>query len=53
MGEVMAKMNELHAKIERGGPEKARQKHVARGKMLPREYGLSLHVLPEMALSAR
>ncbi|MCJ1298453.1 Methylcrotonoyl-CoA carboxylase beta chain, mitochondrial [Hypocenomyce scalaris] len=37
MGEVMAKMNELHAKIERGGPEKARQKHVARGKMLPRD----------------
>lgn len=38
MGEVMARMNELHAKIEGGGPQKARDKHVARGKMLPREY---------------
>lgn len=38
MGEVMARMNELHARIERGGSEKARQKHIGRGKMLPREY---------------
>jgi 3-methylcrotonyl-CoA carboxylase beta subunit len=34
---VMAKMKELHAKIEVGGPAKARDKHIARGKMLPRE----------------
>ena len=38
MGEVMAKMNDLHAKIESGGPARAREKHIARGKMLPREY---------------
>jgi 3-methylcrotonyl-CoA carboxylase beta subunit len=37
MGEVMQKMNELHAKIEAGGPAKAREKHIARGKMLPRD----------------
>ena len=38
-GEIMARMNELHAKIEKGGSAKAREKHIARGKMLPREYG--------------
>lgn len=38
MGEVMARMQELHRKIEEGGPAKARDKHTARGKMLPREY---------------
>ena len=38
MGEVMRKMTELHAKIEVGGHPKARDKHIARGKMLPREY---------------
>lgn len=50
MGEVMAKMNELHARVERGGPEKARQKHIARGKMLPREYvfGTVLHMSGEV-----
>ena len=37
-GEVMARMQELHAKIHQGGPTKARDKHIARGKMLPREY---------------
>ena len=40
MGEVMQKMTELQAKIEVGGPPKARDKHIARGKMLPREYAL-------------
>ena len=40
MGELMARMQELHKKIEAGGPEKAREKHIARGKMLPREYGV-------------
>lgn len=34
----MARMTELHAKIAKGGPQKARDKHIARGKMLPREY---------------
>lgn len=30
-------MNDLHAKIARGGNDKAREKHIARGKMLPRD----------------
>src|SRR5579862_5681709 len=34
---VIASLKQLHAKIERGGPKKARDKHIARGKMLPRE----------------
>ena len=38
MGEVMARMQELHKKIQEGGSGKAREKHIARGKMLPREY---------------
>jgi len=37
MGEAMARMRELHQKIEGGGPARAREKHIARGKMLPRE----------------
>jgi 3-methylcrotonyl-CoA carboxylase beta subunit len=37
-GDVMAHMQELHEKIHEGGPAKAREKHLARGKMLPREY---------------
>lgn len=37
-GELLANMRELHQKIEQGGAQKAREKHVARGKMLPREY---------------
>lgn len=36
-GEVMARTQELHRKMEQGGPEKAKEKHVKRGKMLPRE----------------
>ena len=39
MGEVMARMERLHNKIEGGGPVKAKEKHLARGKMLAREYG--------------
>ncbi|KAL8717222.1 MAG: hypothetical protein Q9225_005519 [Loekoesia sp. 1 TL-2023] len=35
--ELMAQLRELHQKIEKGGPEKAREKHVARGKMLVRD----------------
>ncbi|KAK5145940.1 hypothetical protein LTR04_001170 [Oleoguttula sp. CCFEE 6159] len=34
MNEVMNKMTEMHAKIAKGGPPKARDKHVSRGKML-------------------
>ncbi|KAK5994928.1 3-methylcrotonyl-CoA carboxylase 2 [Cladobotryum mycophilum] len=37
MAEVMGKMQELARKIQRGGPEKARAKHIARKKMLPRD----------------
>ena len=40
MGEVMARMTDLHARIEKGGSTKARDKHIARGKMLPREYAM-------------
>lgn len=37
MGEVMARMQELARKIQRGGSDKAREKHLARKKMLPRD----------------
>jgi 3-methylcrotonyl-CoA carboxylase beta subunit len=37
MATAIASLKGLHANIERGGPEKARDKHLARGKMLPRE----------------
>lgn len=37
MGELLARMEELHQKISLGGTQKARDKHIARGKMLPRE----------------
>ena len=36
--DVTARLQEIHNGIEQGGPQKAREKHVARGKMLPREY---------------
>ena len=38
MNEVMTRIEGLHEKIEGGGPVKAREKHLARGKMLTREY---------------
>jgi 3-methylcrotonyl-CoA carboxylase beta subunit len=37
MDEVVSRLNSLHSKIALGGPEKARQKHVERGKMLVRD----------------
>jgi 3-methylcrotonyl-CoA carboxylase beta subunit len=37
MGEVMARLEELTKKIQQGGPPKAREKHIARKKMLPRD----------------
>jgi 3-methylcrotonyl-CoA carboxylase beta subunit len=37
MNELVEEMSQLHAKIAQGGPQKARDKHVARGKMLPRD----------------
>lgn len=38
MAESMERIRELHTKIEAGGSVKARERHTARGKMLPREY---------------
>ena len=37
MGELISKLSSLHAETAKGGPEKARQKHVERGKMLVRD----------------
>ena len=34
---LLRKMRELHRKIEQGGSAKAREKHIAKGKMLPRD----------------
>ena len=38
MNNVLATLGKLHSKIEIGGPSKARDKHISRGKILPREY---------------
>ncbi|KAL4961824.1 putative 3-methylcrotonyl-CoA carboxylase, beta subunit (MccB) [Aspergillus stella-maris] len=37
MQEVLDHMNFLHSTIAQGGPQKAKDKHIARGKMLPRD----------------
>jgi 3-methylcrotonyl-CoA carboxylase beta subunit len=37
MSEVMSKLEELTKKIHQGGSSKAREKHIARKKMLPRD----------------
>lgn len=37
MGELTRHLTQLHAEAAKGGPEKARQKHVERGKMLVRD----------------
>ncbi|KAJ5992796.1 methylcrotonoyl-CoA carboxylase beta chain [Penicillium sp. IBT 35674x] len=37
MQELLSQMNHLHTNISKGGPQKSRDKHVARGKMLPRD----------------
>ncbi|HEU4986423.1 MAG TPA: carboxyl transferase domain-containing protein [Rhizobiaceae bacterium] len=37
MEALLAELRETAAIIERGGPEEARERHVARGKLLPRE----------------
>ncbi|KAK1750273.1 putative methylcrotonoyl-CoA carboxylase beta chain, mitochondrial [Echria macrotheca] len=36
MGEAIAKLQDLTERVQQGGPPKARQKHLERGKMLPR-----------------
>lgn len=52
MGELTRNMAELHARIAQGGTQKARDKHVARGKMLPREYA-SHESLPSITLTEK
>ena len=37
LDKVMAKYAELHSRISKGGPQKSRDKHVERGKMLARD----------------
>ncbi len=37
MGELTQKIAELHEKTSQGGPQKARDKHIQRGKMLVRD----------------
>src|SRR4030081_3073666 len=37
MGEVIARLETLTKKVRQGGPPKAREKHIARKKMLPRD----------------
>ena len=37
MSRVTQRFNDLHAKVAQGGPPAAREKHLARSKMLPRE----------------
>ncbi|KAK7756549.1 hypothetical protein SLS62_001385 [Diatrype stigma] len=37
MGEAMARLEQLTRKAQQGGPAKARDKHIARKKMLPRD----------------
>lgn len=42
MNELLSNMSALHSKISQGGSQKARDKHIARGKMLPRDRVTSL-----------
>ncbi|OCT50426.1 putative methylcrotonoyl-CoA carboxylase beta chain, mitochondrial [Cladophialophora carrionii] len=37
LGDIMSRYAALHQKISQGGPEKARKKHIERGKMLARD----------------
>lgn len=37
MGELTRELAELHERVAQGGPEKARQRHLQRGKMLVRD----------------
>lgn len=37
MKELVGRMADMHSKIAQGGPQKAKDKHIARGKMLPRD----------------
>ena len=51
MQAVIDSMRSLHAKIEEGGPNKAKEKHIARGKMLPREYAINQRLCPKVAVA--
>ena len=42
MGRLVAELERLRAEAARGGPEKARERHLARGKLLPRERVMHL-----------
>ncbi|KAI5299215.1 Methylcrotonoyl-CoA carboxylase beta chain, mitochondrial [Ascosphaera atra] len=42
MKELLSRMSELHSKVAEGGPQKAREKHLLRGKLLPRDRVASL-----------
>ncbi|EEA23826.1 Methylcrotonoyl-CoA carboxylase beta chain, mitochondrial [Talaromyces marneffei ATCC 18224] len=42
MNELLEHMTQLHDRIAQGGNQKAREKHIARGKMLPRDRVTSL-----------
>ncbi|OKL61396.1 putative methylcrotonoyl-CoA carboxylase beta chain, mitochondrial [Talaromyces atroroseus] len=42
MNEILQQMTQIHDKIAQGGSQKAREKHIARGKMLPRDRVTSL-----------
>jgi 3-methylcrotonyl-CoA carboxylase beta subunit len=46
MEEIVRSLESLHTKIGKGGSQKARDKHIARGKMLPREYVLKYILAP-------
>ena len=44
-GNVLQEIQEIHRVVQNGGPQKAKEKHIARGKMLPREWILSIEPL--------
>ena len=49
MEDVLKRMRELRASIGEGGPQKNREKHIARGKMLARECVSSVNKVVAMA----
>ena len=48
MDAALVQLRQLHARLQEGGSSKAREKHLERGKMLPREYRClcSNHTIP-------
>jgi 3-methylcrotonyl-CoA carboxylase beta subunit len=45
MNEAIDRVKELQNTASQGGTQKAREKHIQRGKMLPREYIHLLHLI--------